>query len=59
VDRRALNGRFDGENYNIGLVDVTDQPYRELIEAAKATHWRILLVHQGKQAPVARQAKIN
>ena len=27
-------GRFDGENYNIGLVDVTDRPYRELLDAA-------------------------
>ena len=28
-------GRFDGENYNIGLVDVTDRPYRELLDAAQ------------------------
>ena len=34
-------GRFDGENYNIGLVDVTDRPYRELLEAAQATHQRL------------------
>jgi hypothetical protein len=52
-------GRFDGENYNIGLVDVTDRPYRELIDAAKATHRRLLQVHQGKETPVARQAKVN
>jgi hypothetical protein len=50
-------GRFDGENYNIGLVDVTDQPYRELIEAAKATHRRLLQVHQGKEQPVTRQSR--
>ena len=32
-----LTGRpGDGENYNIGLVSVTDTPYPELIEAAKA-----------------------
>jgi hypothetical protein len=41
-------GRFDGENYAIGLVDVTDQPYRELIDAAKMTHRRLLEVHRGK-----------
>lgn len=34
-------GRMDGENYNIGLVDVTDQPYRELVDAVKATSKRI------------------
>jgi hypothetical protein len=28
-------GRMDGENYNIGFVDVTDRPYPELVEAAK------------------------
>ena len=26
-------GRFDGENYNIGLVDVTDRPYPDLVGA--------------------------
>jgi len=52
-------GRFDGENYNIGLVDVTDRPYGELIEAAQATHRRLLAVHSGKEAAVARQAKVQ
>jgi hypothetical protein len=43
-------GRMDGENYNIGLVDVTDRPYRELIEAMKTTHRRLQGVHAGKVA---------
>ena len=30
-----LTGRFDGENYNIGLVTVTDTPYPELRAAAR------------------------
>jgi hypothetical protein len=29
-------GRDDGENYNMGLVDIHDQPYRELTAAAAA-----------------------
>ncbi len=34
-----LTGRpGDGENYNIGLVSVTDTPYPELLEAARAVH---------------------
>ena len=34
-----LTGRtYDGENYNIGMVDVTDTPYPELVAAAKAVH---------------------
>jgi hypothetical protein len=50
-------GRNDGENYNIGFVDVTDRPYRELVDAAQATHKRLMAVHSGKQPPVSRQAK--
>jgi hypothetical protein len=30
-----LTGRFDGENYNIGLVSGTDTPYGELVAAAQ------------------------
>jgi hypothetical protein len=45
-------GRFDGENYNIGLVDVTDRPYAELVAAARASHARLRDIHAGKIAPV-------
>ncbi|MGH9667193.1 MAG: hypothetical protein ACRD9L_22450, partial [Bryobacteraceae bacterium] len=38
---QPVTGRMDGENYNIGLVDVTDRPYYELIEAMKVTHRRL------------------
>ncbi len=32
-----LTGRAgDGENYNIGFVSVTDTPYHEMVESAKA-----------------------
>ena len=37
-----LTGRtYDGENYNIGLVTVTDTPYTELVEMARAVHKEI------------------
>ncbi len=49
-------GRNDGENYNIGLVDVTDQPYRELVDAARETHKRLYGIHSGEIPPVNRQA---
>lgn len=52
-------GRGDGENYNIGLVDVTDRPYRELIDAARETHKRLYDIHSGKIPPVTRQAVIR
>jgi hypothetical protein len=47
-------GRFDGENYNIGFVDVTDRPYHELVEAAKQSHARIHDVHAGTLWPFNR-----
>ncbi len=52
-------GRFDGENYNIGLVDITNRPYVELIEAAKATHRRLHDVHAGKATPFNERPKAS
>ena len=34
---QPTTGRFDGENYQIGLVDVCDTPYRELVAAIRET----------------------
>jgi len=52
-------GRFDGENYNIGFVDVTDRPYKELVEAAKETHKRLYDVHAGKILPFSQRPKAS
>jgi hypothetical protein len=49
-------GRFDGENYNIGLVDVTDRPYEELVAAMRTTHQRLYQVHAGTEPPFSRRA---
>lgn len=49
-------GRGDGENYNIGMVDVTDQPYKQLIDAARETHKRLYKIHSGKIPPTDRKA---
>ena len=35
---QPLTGRFDGENYNIGFVTITDTPYPEMRAAARALH---------------------
>jgi hypothetical protein len=36
---QPLTGRsFDGENYNIGFVSVTDTPYPEMVRAARDVH---------------------
>jgi hypothetical protein len=52
-------GRFDGENYNIGLVDVTDRPYPDLVEALKETHRRVLRLHSGELRPFGERPAAN
>jgi hypothetical protein len=52
-------GRFDGENYNLGLVDVTDRPYPAMVEALKKTHSRLYQVHSGELEPFDRKAATN
>jgi hypothetical protein len=52
---QPATGRFDGENYNIGLVDVTDRPYPDLVEALKRTHARVRRLHAGEIAPVSQR----
>ncbi|WP_129669806.1 hypothetical protein [Phytoactinopolyspora endophytica] len=49
-DQSAL-GRFDGENYNIGFVDVCHQPYQPLVDAARASHARLYQVALGEVPP--------
>jgi hypothetical protein len=56
---QPCTGRFDGENYNIGFVDVTDRPYPELTEALKAAHHRLYRVHLGRDKPFSQQAAAN
>ncbi len=38
VDEPLTGRTLDGENYNIGLVTVTDTPFAELVEAAREVH---------------------
>lgn len=49
-DESAL-GRFDGENWNIGFLDVCNRPYAPLAAAARATHERLYAVALGELAP--------
>ncbi len=51
-DQSAL-GRFDGENYNIGFVDVCHRPYAPLVAAARESHARMYEVGSGAQQPYA------
>jgi hypothetical protein len=49
-DQSAL-GRFDGEAYNIGFLDVCHRPYEELVQAARQAHRSIYPVALGQQPP--------
>lgn len=58
IDQPAT-GRRDGENYNIGWIDVTDRPYPELVAAAKATHAKLDALHSGRLAPTTRKPRAS
>ena len=49
-DQFAL-GRFDGENYNIGLFDITLRPYPEMEKAARAAAEAVYAVKAGEREP--------
>lgn len=53
---QPATGRFDGENYNIGFVDVTDLPHHALAGEAIKTHQKIYEIHKGKIQPTDKQA---
>lgn len=44
---QAITGRGDGENYQIGLVDVTDTPYPETIEAVRQIGYQMYQLRHG------------
>jgi hypothetical protein len=44
-------GRFDGENYNIGFMDICNRPYKELTEAAIKSHSKMYEVANGELPP--------
>jgi hypothetical protein len=49
-DESAL-GRFDGENWNIGFIDVCNKLYEPLAEAARLAHERMYAVASGDSEP--------
>jgi hypothetical protein len=49
-DQSAL-GRYDGEPYNCGFLDVCQREYAELAEAAQTTHERIHSIAAGETLP--------
>lgn len=52
-----VSGRGDGENFNCGVVDVTDRPYKLHAEAMMETHMRLYDIHAGKIRPYNQEPK--
>lgn len=48
-------GRFDGENYQIGMVDVCMQPYPELMEAVRASSEILYALRNGERKPFGKE----
>ena len=42
------SGRFDGENYQIGLTDICDTPYPEMVRAARLVGRELYRIRSGK-----------
>jgi hypothetical protein len=47
LNDQSCLGRFDGENYQIGLIDVCMQEYQEMVEAMQQCHSQIYQVAVG------------
>jgi hypothetical protein len=54
VDEPITGRWFDGENYNMGMVDVTDTPYPELTDSARTIHGELYQLRSG--APKLRES---
>ncbi len=56
LNDQAYLGRFDGENYQIGLVDVCDRPYDEFVEGIRQTNLELYDIALGKLQPTDEKA---
>jgi len=50
-DQDLMGRGIDGENYNCGIVDVTDRPYKHQVAAMMETSKRLYAVHAGEIEP--------
>ncbi len=52
-----ITGRFDGENYNCGMIDVTDRPYKQFVTAVSETSGNLYEIHSGLKSPFGTMPK--
>jgi len=48
IDEPITGRWYDGENYNIGFLDVTDTPYPEMVEEAQEVHAEVYTRRYGR-----------
>lgn len=56
-DQDLMGRGIDGENYNCGIVDVTDRPYKHQVAAMMETAKRLYSVHAGEIEPYSETPK--
>ncbi len=56
-DQDVTGRSYDGENYNCGIVDVTDRPYPHMVDAIKTTAKRLYDVHAENLEPYDQKPK--
>lgn len=54
LNDQTVLGRFDGENYQIGAVDVCMRPYPEFTEAMKTAHRNMYDIRIGRRKPLTQ-----
>lgn len=52
LNDQAVLGRFDGENYQIGVVDVCQRPYQAFVEQMKIAHRNMYEIRTGYREPL-------
>jgi len=57
ADQDLLGRGYDGENYNCGLVDVTDRPYKHMVAAIMESAQQFHDIHKGLAEPFNRKPK--
>jgi hypothetical protein len=56
LNDQPLLGRFDGENDQIGFVDVCQRPYKELVDSARRAHRSVYRLRLGLDKPYIGKA---
>jgi len=52
-----ITGRFDGENYQIGFVDICDTPYQEIIAASRRIGYQMYIIRSQTKRVVGQYNK--